>query len=423
MEQKIIKSNILLPFLEASYREEYTEYARKNLRASDAGAACDEGEKCEREIFYDLTCPEKKSLLSTGSLTLFDDGRLHEQDIRRRLRLILRSPERELSDDEIGARGKIDNMVDFRKLDMAAIKEILRDHVEGELGDPILEIKSLNEFQYQLFAASGKISQSYVDQVQYYLYLSKIKWALILIKNRNSSGAEKGSLPYLEFIILPDEKRQAEIRAGLKTVKECAFAGVIPPRPFLRESSKCSYCRFRASICWGADVVRTIEVKPDATIEAPAQEILESAVLLYNTTNRQIKDLEKQADEARAVIERFFKATGKGELIVENVKATYIQIEKTRMDKGLLLSELGPAKFAVISEPVRKLIEKAIEDRQMDAGLYDRAKIKEPGTTQLRVLELKTTTERVTRGLTTTPVAAPVPASAKVKKIRKRKAK
>ena len=418
MEQKIIKSNILLPFLEESYRSEYTEYARKNLRCSDAGAAADEGDKCEREIFYDLTVPEKKSLLSTGSLTMFDDGRLHEQDIRRRLRLILRSPERELSDDEIGARGKIDNMLDARKIPLPATPE---GPVYPE-GDPILEIKSLNEFQFQEFAAKGIISQSYYDQCQYYLYLSKIKWALILIKNRNSSGAEKGSLPYLEFIILPDEKRQAEIRAGLKTVKECAFAGVIPPRPFLRESSKCSYCRFKVT-CWGTDVIKAVEMKPDATIETPAQEILESAVLLYNTTNRQIKDLEKQADEARAVIERFFKATGKGELLVENVKATYIQIEKTRMDKGLLLSELGPAKFATISEPVRKLIELAIENRQMDAGLYDRAKIKEPGTTQLRVLELKTTTERVARGLIAEQVAAPVPAPVKVKKIRKRKAK
>ena len=74
LEQKVIRSKILLPELEASYRNEYTEYARRNLRFSDAGAAANEGEKCEREIFYDMTVPEKKSLLSSGTLVLFDDG-------------------------------------------------------------------------------------------------------------------------------------------------------------------------------------------------------------------------------------------------------------------------------------------------------------------------------------------------------------
>lgn len=392
MEQKIIKSNILLPFLEASYREEYTEYARKNLRASDAGAAADEGEKCEREIYYDFTLPEKKSLLSTGSLVLFDDGRLHEADIRRRLRLILRSPERELSDEEIGARGKIDNQVDAHKIKTWEIEKV---PVGLDLiGDPILEIKSLNEFQFQEFAAKGIISQAYYDQVQYYLFLSKIKWALILIKNRNSSGAEKGSLPFLEFIILPDEKRQSEIRAGLKTTKECADNKILPPRPFLRESSKCSYCRFKVE-CWGAEIEKVLETKPDTSIESPSQEILESAVLLYNTTNRQIKDLEKQSDEARAVIERYFKATGKSEILVQNVKASYIISGKTLLDKALLIKELGPIKYADIAEPSRKLIEKAIEDRQIDAGIYDRAKRVIEGFAQLRVIELKATTERI----------------------------
>ena len=41
MEQKIVKSNILLPFIEDSYRNEYTEWKRRNLRCSDAGAAAE----------------------------------------------------------------------------------------------------------------------------------------------------------------------------------------------------------------------------------------------------------------------------------------------------------------------------------------------------------------------------------------------
>lgn len=388
MEQKIIKSSMLLPFLEASYREEYTEYARKNLRCSDAGAAADEGEKCEREIFYDLTCPEKKQLLSTGSLAMFDDGRLHEADIRRRLRLILRSPERELTDDEIGARGKIDNMVDARKFPTDMVWPTV-----GLDGDPILEIKTINEYQFHEIAAKGIVPQTHYDQIQYYLYLSGVKWAVLLIKNRNASGATKGGMPYLEFIITSDKKRQDEIRAGLKTTKECAIQGIIPPRPFLRDSAKCSYCRFKFT-CWGQDVAKA-ELKPDESVEKPSQEILEGALMLYNTTQKQIAELDKQKAEARSVLERYFKATGESEILVKNVKGSYTVIEKTKLDRAYLLSELGPVKFAIVSNPDRKLIEKAIEDRKIDAGVYDRAKIKEPGTAQIRVSALKETGERI----------------------------
>jgi hypothetical protein len=372
MNQKVIRTKILIPLLEDSYRAEYTEYARRNLRCSDAGAAADEGDKCEREIYYDFTIPEKKSLLTSGTLVLFDDGRIHEQDIRRRLRLVLRSPERELTDPDLGARGKIDNMVDSRKVVLP---------VEGEPGqetpifpkeDPVLELKSVNEYAYQDMARSGRINQSYYDQVQYYLFLTGISWAICLIKNRNSSGDEKGVIPFLEFVVFSDAERQAQLRAGLATIKECVEKKIIPPRPFLKDSTKCSYCRFKFE-CWGAELAPAPALEPDKTVEAPAQEILESAIRTFHNCNKAAKELEKMQEEARSVIERYFKATAAPEIISGNIKAAYSISEGRILSREILLKSLTPVLYSTIAKPDRGLLETAIANRMFDAGILESA--------------------------------------------------
>jgi hypothetical protein len=396
MDQKVIKSNILLPLIEESYRQEYSEYARRNLRCSDAGAAADGGEKCEREIYYDMKFPDKKTPLTSGSLVLFDDGRLHESDIRRRLRTVLRSPEKELFDDELSCRGKIDNKVYIKSCgdqlgEGMPDPEFMRD---GK--DPILELKSVNEYSYQEMAAKGVIPQSYYDQVQYYLYLEGLRWAIILIKNRNSNGHEKGALPFLEFVILADPERQALIRGGLRTTKDCVDNSIMPPRPFLRESTKCSYCRFKRE-CWGPEKEAPVMEVSAEPVERPSQEILEGAMRLCAQLAGQMKDLEAQQSEAKSVIETYFKATKEKELIVGNIKASYSVFNKTVLDKNALLHLIGKDLYIEVSQPVRKEVEKAVEDRKIDAGVIDQS-LKNVGTSAtLRVNELKEKSGRLTK--------------------------
>lgn len=395
MEQKVIRTKILIPLIEDSYRAEYTEYARRNLRCSDAGAAVDEGEKCEREIYYDFTCPEKKSLLSNGTLVLFDDGRIHEQDIRRRLRLVLRSPERELTDEELGCRGKIDNMVERKKI----ISEGVIGMGEGASaitfeGDPILEIKTVNEFSYQMMARDNQISQSYYDQIQYYLFLTGAKWAICLIKNRNSSGDEKGALPFLEFTVQPDPERQAAIRAGLKTIVECVAQKIMPPRPFLRDSTKCSYCRFKFT-CWGIPVPAA-EIPAGPAEVAPDQEMVESALKVYAATDAQITELDAVKEQAKAILLRFFRATKLPETIVADVKATYSASVRSYIDKNALLQAITRETYVSVSEPVRKLLEQAVANRFIDAKVVeDVTKKSDKVTEYLRVSKQKSKTERV----------------------------
>ncbi len=404
MEQKVIRSKILIPLIEDSYRAEYTEYARRNLRCSDAGAAADEGEKCEREIFYDMTIPEKKSLLSNGTLVLFDDGRIHESDIRRRLRLVLRSPERELKDEEIqiGGRptsGKIDNTAEIFKLPLVPLSEIFPDtSVLGlkALGDPVLELKSVNEWSYQAMATSGQINQSYYDQIQEYLFLTGATWAICLIKNRNSTGDEKGALPFLEFVVLPDPARQAMIRAGLKTTAECVEKKIMPPRPFLMESTKCQYCRFKYE-CWG-DALNVKEPAFEIKEEGPApdQEMVESALKVYATVDAQIGELEGTKEQAKAVLLRFFRATKLPETQVADIKATYSASRKRYIDKLKVLAALGLEKYSKVSKPVKELLEQAVADRLIDAKVLEDVMVfsKEPSE-YLRVGRIKPKTERV----------------------------
>lgn len=441
MNQKVFRLNVLMPYIEDSYRNEYTEYARRNLRFSDAGAASEGGEKCEREIFYDIYNAGQKSLLSSGSLVLFDDGRIHEQDIRRRLRLILKSPERELADMDIKssyetengeliqrpASGKIDNTVHFSSikealfLNEAILAQLAAAGVKPEdLDDPILEIKSVNQYQFEDMAETGLIKQTYYDQVQMYLHASGKKWALILIKNRNSAGPEKGAMPFLEFVILPDPERIQQVRNGLLATAKFINEKEAPPRPFLKESTNCSYCRHKYT-CWGEDFGKKAEapvLDTEQAVEAPDKEILEGAIRRMVQINAAMKELEAEAEQIKPMISRYFKATKQLELIVGDIKTKYIVGSSTWLDEEFLRSTLKPGQYAEISEPSRKLLEAAIADRKIDAKVLEDALRSKPSY-QVRFYAIKPPKESERQGVP----AAPKPKKPAKKKATKKKVK
>ncbi|MFA5153374.1 MAG: hypothetical protein WC554_12495 [Clostridia bacterium] len=432
MIQKVFRINVLLPYIEDSYRNEYTEYTRLNLRFSDAGAASEGGEKCEREIFYDIYNSVDKSLLSSGSLVLFDDGRLHEQDIRRRLRLILQSPERELLDKELTvnerpARGKIDNTARLSSikeslfLNEAILAQLAAAGVKPEdLDDPILEIKSVNQYQFEDMAETGLIKQTYYDQVQMYLHASGKKWALILIKNRNSAGPEKGAMPFLEFVILPDPERIQQIRDGLLATAKFINGKEAPPRPFLKESTNCSYCRHKYT-CWGADFGKKAEVPmldTEQAVEAPDKEILEGAIRRMVQINAAMKELETEAEQIKPMISRYFKATKQLEIIVGDIKTKYVVGSSTWLDEEFLRSTLKPDQYMAVSEPSRKLLEAAIENRKIDAKVLEDALRSKPSY-QVRFYIIKPPKESERQGVPAAPKPPKVPKEKKPKSVKK----
>jgi hypothetical protein len=246
-----------------------------------------------------------------------------------------------------------------------------------------------------MMARDGQISQSYYDQIQYYLLLSGAKWAICLIKNRNSSGDEKGVIPYLEFTVMPDPARQAAIRAGLKTIVECVAQKIMPPRPFLKDSTKCSYCRFKYE-CWGAPE-KTLDVPAAPTTEvAPDQEMVESALKVYSAMATQIAEFEVVQEQAKAVLLRFFRATKLPETQVADVKATYSTSAKSYIDSSKLLNMIGTVRFSTMAKADKKLLEQAVENRLLDAKIIEDVTVKSDKMSEyLRVSKIKTKTERV----------------------------
>lgn len=387
--QKVIRSDLLIPLIEDSYRSEYTEWDRRNLRFSDAGIAAKEGDKCERQVYYDIYENAQKTPLSSGSLVLFDDGRLHEADIRRRLRSILRSPEKEVNDPELGARGKIDNTIYLGQIKDQIQQILLNNEIKMDINeDPGLEIKTVNQFQYQEMAASGQVLQNYYDQIQMYLWVTGKAFFVCLIKNRNSMGNGKGEMPYLEFIVLQDVDRQNEIRGGMKVTKQAIDQKIIPPRPFLRDSTQCQFCRFKY-ICWPQEEAKGIEQPALSGLAEPTKEILESAIRVYNQSSKEISVLNKAKEEAAEVIKSYFRAVGPGDLVVGNLKATYSRTSKKTWDLVYLKDHLTKDQLIEISDPSEDKLKALIADRQVDALVLEEGLKVVPYGVTLRVTEAK----------------------------------
>lgn len=388
--QKVIKSNILLPLLEDSYRAEYTEWDRKNLRFSDAGIAAPQGQKCERQVYYDVHMSKEKSLLTTGSLVLFDDGRLHEQDIRRRLRTILRSPEREVNDPKTGARGKLDNTIfhhAIKELPWRPAKDL--DINQDIKEDPGLEIKSVNQFAYQEMAKTGQIEQSYYDQIQLYLLFEpQCSFFICLIKNRNSLGDEKGKFPFLEFIVFPDTDRQIELYAGFVITKQALDQKILPPRPFLRDSTQCQFCRFK-HICWEPLKAHEEIIERLKEGQIPPMVSVIAAMKVYNESKKQLVDLKRSQDEAREILIQYFKASGKNEVDFETLKATYAPRTAKVWNLNVLQERLNKEELLAISDPSEEKLKTLIAEHKIDASILDEAITKQPAGYALSVTEAK----------------------------------
>lgn len=375
IQQKVRPISLLIPLLEDSYRAENTEHLRRNLRFSDAGAAADAGEVCERAIYYDFEDTDlnqegkqpRKSALTPSGMAFFADGRLAEEDIRSRLRPYLRAAELETFDPATGAKGKIDNLIHRQR---AAVKEaLLAAGIEDDGDDPILEVKSINQYGFDHVVETGKVSQKYYDQVQMYLWEKKRRYAFILFKNRNSFGPEKGQLPYVEFLIEADPVRQQQILVGWKVVLEARAQKVEPMRPFERASTNCQFCRHKFH-CWGPEPAKQ-EAAPDPAVEMPSQELVESALQNASSIQSQLKELEEKEKEARGVLRRYFQATGQQELIGPGAKATYALSSRSSVDIALLKTKISPELLIEVAEVNMALLRDAVANRKLDAKVIE----------------------------------------------------
>jgi hypothetical protein len=99
--------------IEAAQRKKRLE-ARGKLWRPAATTATDLGYRCLRRIVYHRTVPERAAPISEGLASIFEEGNLHERDIRRELSELgweVVESDVHFRDDRLEISGVIDGMI------------------------------------------------------------------------------------------------------------------------------------------------------------------------------------------------------------------------------------------------------------------------------------------------------------------------
>ena len=343
------------------------DHQRRNyFYMSDAG-------KCKRSIFYDFTCPEKKRPITAKTLMMFNAGNLLHDDIQARARK--RGMIEAGRDIEFGVEDwahKATGRLDF----ITAVYKF----IETEKGIAVAEIKTKNPYNF----GGEEPTQDEIDQLLWYIDRLKESSARSI---RQSEVLDYGFILYADRAMIADPlplcgwrvdydpERIAVIKAEFTALDKAILAGECPMRPFERDSIKCSYCRYSESICWeGIPKPEAPVFIADETVEKPEQELLESASARYIELKAEEKKVENEIDRLRAVLMRYFKATGLEQIDVNGQAIVHGTMKKSILDEDYLLEQLGD-KWLLIARPDLKKIQAAIKDGLVDAGVLEQAKI------------------------------------------------
>lgn len=357
--EKLGNDHFLIKGLVDSYREERKrgkgqrdKQAPKNLYMSFVS-------RCDREIYYLFNNPDKRKSLADKTIITFRHGDMYHDEIQERFkkkRLVDNSRDIEygLEDWDVDVSGRLDCFVSENG------------------GLVVTELKSKNPYAFNV----DEPYQDEIDQLLWYIYAAKKSKSL---KERNIQDygymlyVERGEIsdfPFSAWKIEYDAERVETIRERFKNLKKAIDEEQLPQRPHERDSIKCSYCRFK-SFCWqGIPEIKEPEYLPDVSIEKPEQELVESAEKKYIQLKSEISEKENELEQVRDILIRYFKATG----MKETEKILYCHSRSTTFDRDYLLKELKN-KWHIIADPKTALLKKAIENGEIDAEVFERAKI------------------------------------------------
>ena len=209
--------------------------------------------RCIRAAVYDrLGYEEEKEPPAPSSIAVIEEGNIHEEDIKNKLRAIGVPVTNEQMEIEIPAqthtgriRGKIDGIIELSE---AVIRqaEDLNITIPKEIhpGKYLLEAKSISHRGFDYLDEFPL--DHHATQCQTYLHKlleDQIDAALIIYKNRNNGDWKEYWLPYDPiFAISALEKfEQIESHAG---------SGQLPPRVSSEPNNyPCTTCEFH-KLCW-----------------------------------------------------------------------------------------------------------------------------------------------------------------------------
>lgn len=369
--ERLASDHFLIRELVESYVEDWKARSGQRDHQKRGYFYMSDVSKCDRTIFYDFKCPENKRPISPKTLMTFAAGNLLHDDIqaRARKRNITESGrdiEYGLEDWHTKATGRLDFI--------AAVYRF----IETEMGVAVVELKTKNDYNF----GDEEPSQEETDQILWYIdrlmeSASKsikkqtvLPYGFILHAARSMSA---DPLPLAAWRIDFDPERVVAIKARFTALDKAIVADEIPQRPFMRDSIKCQYCRYKEH-CWaGVPEAEPAVLVADGS-EPPEQELIESMAARFIELQAEIKTKEAEVKKCKATLAQYFNSKGLRELPINGDSITYTPVSRTNLDAPFLYSKLKDIWFE-LSVPQDSLIRKAIEEGKVDPELYERAKI------------------------------------------------
>lgn len=316
----------LYKILEMANKEEpdHVYYPRPSLAGS---------ERCIRQLVYSATNTERNSDLSGRTLSIFEDGSLHE-----------------LAMGDLIQKSAFHLHSEQMKIEVAMLGLTLKGSIDGVVtdllgNDRLIEFKSSNHFSFERYWNKETYPENYFAQVSIYCrglqaVNPDIHEIVLLIKNKNNSAfleyllnyeRETDTLTVLkkanhlgDQVIIHTEKKP-EIREKIVEkafqkfldVNAHAAAGTLPDRPFPSDSWQCEYCAYNRT-CWSTyseeveSMAESVELEPELADE----------VRYYKQLSAEITDQEKvkkaMRDKLLAVMQEKQAKVGKiGEYLVK----------------------------------------------------------------------------------------------------------
>lgn len=244
------------------------------------------GSKCDRKLVYMRVAPDLAAPPSEELSSIFEEGNLHDRDIRREL-------------TELGYE-VLDNQAEF-----ADERLELKGHVDGRLwfnGRRVpYEAKSTvgdgPASQADWAEAEGLLGR-YYDQLTLYLYLTSTPHGLGLFKN-------KATGQWRVIAVDLDYERAERLLQRAERVRDAIRLKVLPER--LLDRSECRSCPFETSCLPGDAPVDPLLIAQDDTLinDLRAREQMRGTAKSYDALDKKLKERFKLTAGSRFVAGEF----------------------------------------------------------------------------------------------------------------------
>lgn len=226
-------NDLAAKIMEAQRKRRHEKHAK--IYQPQSTTASSLGYRCERRLVYARTRPEMAVAISTELASIFEEGDLHQTDVRRELLVLgfeALEAERAFRDEKLEIAGRIDGMFSMPGDHRSRIPV----EIKSCSGTPPATAEGLR--------AHDGIYARYYAQMQTYLVLTSSPGGIFLFKDKMMG------LWTLVPVALDYEYAERLLKKA-ERVRDHVKAGTLPDR--LVDRSECGACPFKDTICLPAD--------------------------------------------------------------------------------------------------------------------------------------------------------------------------